>query len=437
MSSPLRVCFVALHALPAIDPALQQPVGGTETRAWTFARGLVQTGRCGVSFVVRTNRKRAAFVKEGVGIIPRKDRLYALYESVGRCVERSAGFPGVRLRRWEWPLLWQAPVLAACRLMQRGRRDYWRPDPFYTTLPADLFCTFGVQANSARVIASAHASGRKAVLMVGSDGDLDERYRPGSDYVSPYGDVAAVCYEILQRADYIVVQTPGQQRMLAERFGRTGTVIANPIDLQSWDRLRTASLPDEITGGWDRYVLWVGRAESLHKRPEVLLELARLCPEVNFLMILNPRDRRVEENVREQRPPNVRTVSQVPFDLMPALFQRAAVFVSTSALEGFPNVFLQAAASGVPIASLEVGREFIDAAGCGLFAEGDMHRMAAFVRSVWKDPGPTPSEEAGRAFVTEHHDLPRQSERLWETLQSVRQTNHGQVASRHERAKSG
>src|SRR5690606_34915634 len=94
VSSPLRVCFVALHALPAIDPALQQPVGGTETRAWTFARGLVQTGRCGVSFVVRTNRKRAAFVKEGVGIIPRKDRLYALYESVGRCVERSAGFPG-------------------------------------------------------------------------------------------------------------------------------------------------------------------------------------------------------------------------------------------------------------------------------------------------------------------------------------------------------
>ena len=39
-SDSLDVCLVALHALPAIQPASGRPVGGTETRAWMLARGL-------------------------------------------------------------------------------------------------------------------------------------------------------------------------------------------------------------------------------------------------------------------------------------------------------------------------------------------------------------------------------------------------------------
>jgi len=146
-------------------------VGGTETRAWTFAGGLARTGRCEVSIVVRTGKRRNPFQRNDVEVIPRVDRLYSLYESVGRCLERTPRFPGLRMRRWEWPLLWKVPVLAICRMLETGRRDPWRADPFYTRLPADLFCTFGVQSNSARVIAAAHATGRKAVLMIGSDGD--------------------------------------------------------------------------------------------------------------------------------------------------------------------------------------------------------------------------------------------------------------------------
>ncbi|MGE0376681.1 MAG: glycosyltransferase family 4 protein [Planctomycetaceae bacterium] len=415
-----RVCFVALHALPTIDPALARPVGGTETRAWTFARGLAQSGRCDVSFIVRTDGPRARFQQAGVDVIPRVDRLYSLYESVGKCIERSPRFPGVRLRSWAWPLLWKAPVLGACRLLAAGSRNPWQADRLYMSEPADLFCTFGVQANSARVIASAHATGRKAVLLIGSDGDLDERYQPESNYISPYGDVAEVCHRIHQRADRIVVQTAEQQRLLAERFGRAGAVIANPIDLAAWDRRRTAPLPDEFTGGWDRYALWVGRAESLHKRPETLLRVAQLCPTVDFLMILNPRDRAVEQHVRETCPPNVRIVSQVPHDLMPAVFERAAVFVSTSALEGFPNVFLQAAATGVPIASLNVSGAWIRAANCGECAAGNVRRLAQYVLSVWEDPSSANLPVgAGRAFVAAEHDLPTQSARLFKVLESV------------------
>lgn len=416
----LRVCIVALHALPAIDPGLNRPVGGTETRAWTFARGLVQTGQCDVSFFVRADRPRRGFLAAGVSVVPRVDRLYGLYESVGRCVERSPDFPKVRLRNWEWPLLWRVPLLAACRMVGAGTGSPWTPERCFMNHEADIFCTFGVQANSARVIASAQATGRPAVLMIGSDGDLDARYQAGSDYVSPYGDVAGVCHQILHRADEIVVQTPEQQRLLADRFGRTGPIIANPIDLAEWDRGRNAPVPEEITGGLNRYALWIGRAESLHKRPETLLEIARLCPAVDFLMIMNPRDRTVEKRVYDLRPPNVRIVPQVPFDLIPAVFNRSAVFVSTSALEGFPNVFLQAAASGVPIASLHVGDRFLQAAGCGECSQGDVPRLAAYIRSLWdRSPDLDHSATDARAYVAAEHGLSVQSVRLLEVLKSV------------------
>ncbi len=432
---PLRVCFVALHALPAIDPSLGRPVGGTETRAWTFARGLARSGQCDVRFVVRADSRHEPFQRENVDVIPRVDRLYALYESAGRCLEKSSRWPGLQLRHWEWSLLGTLPALAACRLFARGRRDPWRADPFLVRQTADLFCTFGVQANSARVIASAHATGRKAILMIGSDGDLDERYQPDSGYVSPYGDAAEVCYEILQRADAIVVQTPLQHRLVEERFGRESTIIANPIDLDAWDQRRALPLSQEITGGLRRYALWVGRAESLHKRPDLLLEVARMSPDVDFLMILNPRDRVVEKAVRDHCPKNVRIVSSVPFDLMPVVFEHAAVFVSTSALEGFPNVFLQAAATGVPVASLEVGGDFIQASQCGLCAEGDTNRLAEYVKSVWCQSGgpgklsgpdgsagshdPDRPTGGGRAFVAAEHDLPMQTARLLAMLKSV------------------
>ena len=169
------------------------------------------------------------------------------------------------------------------------------------------------------------------MLMIGSDGDLDARYAPGSDYVSQYGDVAAVCHWILQEADAIVAQTPHQQTLLRERFDRDSTVIANPIDLVDWDTRGTRPLPPEFCAGLDRYVLWIGRAEPLHKRPQLLLDLARLCPTADFLMILNPRDSQVERSIRAGRPSNVRIVPAVPFDLIPSLFARAAAFVSTSA----------------------------------------------------------------------------------------------------------
>ena len=413
-----RVCFVALHSYPAIDPSVARPVGGTETRAWEFARELGQRSDWSVTFVVRGGSDPILAERDGVQLLSRPERLYTLYESVGQSVQRAPRFPYLRLNRWDSRLLWQLPALMICRPFER-RRDPRLPDPFFRGVETEIFVTFGVQANSARVIASAKATGRPAVLMIASDVDLDDRYVSDSTYVSPYGDRAEVCHWLIQQADAIVVQTESQQRMLQERFDREGTVIGNPIDVAWWAE-QGSGTSDVVRGEQDRYVLWVGRAESIHKRPQVLIELAKRCPEVPFLMILNPRDRAVEDQIRRDAPQNVRIVSSVPYDEMPRVMSRAALLVNTSSMEGFPNVFLQAAACQVPVVSLRVGREFLAESGAGLWADDDMGRLQESVTELWTDQSRAGSfGQSGHAFVLQHHDRATQVHRLEELLLSV------------------
>src|SRR5262245_49794397 len=227
MAERLRVCLVALNAYPAIDPQAQGPIGGIETRAWMFARGLAAREDMDVSLVVRHHRPPGLTVAEGVQLVPLVDRLYPWRAGVRMCVGKRATFPWLTLHQWRASLLWQLPVVAAERLLRGRPGDPWQPDPQLIEAPADVFCTFGVQSHSATVIGSAHAAGRSAVLILGSDGDLDEQYGPQSTFVSPYGDRGDVCWRILQEADVIVAQTTEQQCVLKVRFGRDSTVIAN------------------------------------------------------------------------------------------------------------------------------------------------------------------------------------------------------------------
>lgn len=420
MPSPLRVCIVAFNAYPAVNPAAGGQVGGTETRAWLFARALANLSDLKVSLAVRTTDAVTDSIVEGVQIVSQRDRFYRLRESVGGFASRRPGFPWIRIHRWSPSLLWQVPLLATARLFEARPTDPRQPMSFFQSIQADLFCCFGNQATAATAIASAHATGRKAVLFLGSDDDLNPQYTADSQVRNPYGDTGATCHYSLTQADAILVQTPEQQVMLRERFGREGAVIPNPIDLAQWDARENDSLPDESTGGLSQFVLWIGRAESIHKRPQVLLEIARRCPEVPFLMLLNPRDPAVDAATRSQAPPNVRIVSQVPFPLMPALFRRALAYVNTSSLEGFPNAMLQAAASRVPIVSLEVGQAFLHESGAGKYTAGEVVQAAEVLRS-WMDDAKLREQlgDRGRSCVEQQHAVGPVTSQLARALQRI------------------
>lgn len=410
-----QVCFVALNAYPAIDPDVPGVFGGIETRAWLFARGLARETEIDVSFIVRHWQLLRREAYDGVRLHLLRDRLYPWRDSVLSRLERRGVLPWLRQPRLTD--LVAVPLLAANKLIRR-RPDPLQPNPYYTRIPADLFLTFGVQSNSASVIASAHAGGRPAVLFLGSDSDLDERYAEDADFVSVYRDRSDVCRWVLQNADHILCQTEAQRTLLKTRFKRDATVIRNPIDVEHWDDLQTRPLELPLAADWPRYALWIGRADPEHKRPQALIELARKCPDVPFLMVMNPRDDLLERTIRLQAPRNVRILERVAFSAMPALFARAGLLVNTSSLEGFPNTFLQAAVSRVPIASLNVEGGFLRVSLGGFCSDGNLDALARFIRETWSaacvDNDPWPARE----YVKEYHALPAQVRLLANTLEA-------------------
>ena len=370
---------------------------------------------------VRTTEPLRDSVADGVRIIGLRDRFYRLREAVGGFASRRAGFPWIKVHRWSPSLLWQVPLLASARLFEARPSDPRLPMPFFEQIEADLFCCFGNQATAATAIASAHATGRPAALFLGSDDDLNVGYTADSQVRNPYGDTGATCHFSLTQADAVLVQTPDQSQLLRERFGREGKLVPNPIDLQEWDARASADLPTEMHAGLDRFVLWMGRAEKIHKRPQVLLEIAKLCPEVPFLMLLNPRDPAVDAEIRRTAPGNVRIVTQVPFPWMPALCRRAIACINTSSLEGFPNAFLQAAASRVPIVSLNVGQSFLEQSRAGEFVDGDLGKAAEALRELWKSSEKGAAcGESGRAFVEQQHSVESVVASFAEVLHALR-----------------
>src|SRR5690606_20094280 len=79
---PLRVCIVALNALPVIDSRVAGPIGGIETRSWMLARALAREPEIEVGFVVRHAKPLSQNEVEGVQLHLLRDRLYPHRESL-------------------------------------------------------------------------------------------------------------------------------------------------------------------------------------------------------------------------------------------------------------------------------------------------------------------------------------------------------------------
>ena len=262
------------------------------------------------------------------------------------------------------------------------------------------------------------------MLFVVSDSDLDERYTNVAGFVNNYGDAGYRCADAIRSADLIACQTDIQQKMLSKRFGRDSVRFPNPFDHDDWLKKLEGPNPaprasPEIQ---PRFALWIGRSDRHHKRPEILLQVAGNCPAVRFIMVMNTTDEAIAADVRKRCPSNVQIIERVPLDEIPRFFRQSAVFISTGSkeFEGFPNVFLQAAATAVPIVSLEADPGFIADYNAGVVCHGDLDQLVCEVKALWDD-----TERAkrlgqnGQRYVSSHHSAADTRNRLLQILDSV------------------
>ena len=206
----------------------------------------------------------------------------------------------------------------------------------------------------------------------------------------------------------MVVQTE-HQRELARSAGFDPWVIPSFAE------------PAQRTTETPRHFLWANRLVE-YKLPREYLQLAAAVPEAHFIMIAGKTSEttpELEEFVRAEaeRLPNVELHRARQRAAMHEAMAASAAVVTTSRVEGMPNMFLEAWAMGVPVLSLHVDpdRRITDG-GMGIHAGGSMERLIEGARSLWNDSAMrTEIGDRARAFVRSHHGQSTVGDR-WEAL---------------------
>lgn len=348
----MRICFVSMTVYPVLHGGTASTkIGGAEVQQVQIARLLRREGH-EVCFVTEDHGQPDGEVLQGCTV-------YKAYKP-------AAGLPGLRFFHPRLTGIWCA--------LRRAQADvyYARSAGF---MPGILELLRRIQPLR-YVYAGAHDTdfilGRERVAFV--------RDR----WLFRYG---------LRRADAVVVQTEAQRELLHQHYGREGLLIPNFLDLE----------PRPLSESERSEVLWVGRLAAF-KRPLLLVELARRMPELRFTMIGAPAAgegelyKQVEAAAVDV--PNMRFLGFQPPAEVEKHFDRCRTLVSTSSMEGFPNVFLQAMRRGIPIVSFVDPDGIISAGGLGIVVGSEAALEAAVRASVQPDRFPP---KAIQTFFAEHY----------------------------------
>lgn len=186
----------------------------------------------------------------------------------------------------------------------------------------------------------------------------------------------------LRRTDRIFVQHGGQLGQLDPSLQSKASLLPGIV-----------SLPESFTphAAGRNYVAWVGVMRR-PKRPDLLLEIARRLPDVPFIVCGGLSTHRTPQGYAEpiidglKTLPNVQYLGQVAPSKTLEIIGNAAMLLSTSELEGFPSVFLEAWAAGTPVVSLKIDpAHVIKRKGLGLVS-GTMDQTVTDITTLMQSP---------------------------------------------------
>ena len=148
----------------------------------------------------------------------------------------------------------------------------------------------------------------------------------------------------LRTADAVVVTTPGDKENLVRRYhvpqGKI-KIIPNYVDT---DLFRPMPEIQKETG----LIVFVGRLEE-QKNPWALLEAVKGVPGIRLLMIgEGTLQEPLKKKIQDERLP-VEMQGVIPHAQLPAILNRAHLFILPSHFEGHPKVLLEAMSCGVPV----------------------------------------------------------------------------------------
>jgi len=154
----------------------------------------------------------------------------------------------------------------------------------------------------------------------------------------------------LSNTDRIFVQHSGQLSELPPKLRFKTAIVPNMIPTYSKTKPHRER---------ERYIAWVGMLRQ-PKRPDLLVEIANRAPNLRFVVCGAPSSHRSPNGYGApivdafKRLPNIDYRGQVSPEKAHEVIASASVLLCTSDEEGFPNIFLEAWASGTPVVSMKI-----------------------------------------------------------------------------------
>ena len=353
--TPPAVCFVCGNIYPLLASLADRPVvGGSEVQQLLIGQGLRELGF------------RVSYVTEDYG------------QGAQTTVR---GFPVLSFR------LGRNKVMQALTLI----RALWQAD-------ADIYYVRDKPKYGLLIYLFCRLTGRKIVQALADDIEVapDLEHGPGA------GWSFRVHAAWRRRADMVIAQTRYQSERLLTPWQVASQEVPNVVPVPV-EQPRPERAKDCFR------VLWVGRLAPF-KRAAWVAEVARCLPEMEFV-VAGGRARETPDHYETVVPllqacPNVRWLGFVPYAQVDALFHSADVLLHTSVRgrEGFPNVFLQAWAAGLPVVSTGSNpNDLLTEGGLGVLTS-TVDEAAAALRQLAADPARCQTIGAqGRRYVWDNH----------------------------------
>lgn len=355
-----HICFVAPSAYAALSNRHDLcHIGGAERQQVLIARELVRRGYQ-VSFVTLDHGQPDGIVHDGIHVF--------------KMCSLKDGIPGVRFIHPRWTSLSGA--------MRRARADV-----YYQR-------TGGSETGQVGIWCKCH--GRPFLFACASDNDCD----PELPYLR--GRRERFLYRLGVRLTTVVLtQTVTQMRAFRRVFGIDPVLVRSccedPYEGREFQR------PQPKKGR--PTLLWIGRV-SAEKRPDLLLDLAEICPEMRFDLVgaANQDSSYVRHVVRRARTmANVTIHGRVPYAEVDRFYRKAAALICTSDCEGFPNTFVEAWSRGIPVVTRWDGDSVVLRNGLGV-VDSDVPALAQKTRELFasREQWPKCSLRAREYYVKCH-----------------------------------
>lgn len=248
--------------------------------------------------------------------------------------------------------------------------------------------------------------------------------------------VAPLARFVMKRADGIQVDGTLTKERLIKAGIKAGKIFFKPMipsNIADFDSVSGEQVRAQLVevGRFKEILLFVGRMAKQKNIPFLLRafkEVLKSFPKTRLVMVGGGHYQDVYKKlaVKLGVEQSVLWTGDVSHDEMPKYFKAADLFVLTSYYEGFPRVFMESAAAGLPVVTTlvsGVGDGVIDEETGLVVSQGDLEGWVARAKKLLADPR-VKKEFGARAqqFYKQHLSDPRVYDQrqieIWEKISS-------------------